>query len=215
MDDAAVSSQGYLYPGDPRVITPSRSSSLRRTSPMTDLDEEFASALRCAHESRSGLGSGLGLAGDMSSSGGSLAMVSSSPRLGGRVYMSPPPSASGTGGSDRKSGSSGSEVSNTLSDDHPFAARCQTSSTSSFYLQSFAHRFTDTTDTRTTTDWDCDRACHPTTRYVVHIVVLRNRLYADYDHSYTTVLIRILYGRGLPVPSSTAEAMTRVALLHQ
>ncbi|KZV75651.1 hypothetical protein PENSPDRAFT_646947 [Peniophora sp. CONT] len=33
-------------PGDPRVIAPSRSSSLRRTSSMTDLDAEFDSALR-------------------------------------------------------------------------------------------------------------------------------------------------------------------------
>ncbi|KAF8121683.1 hypothetical protein EV363DRAFT_1560376 [Boletus edulis] len=40
----AVSSQSYIYPGDPRVIAPSRSSSLRRTSSLTDLDEEFASA---------------------------------------------------------------------------------------------------------------------------------------------------------------------------
>ncbi|KAF8122008.1 hypothetical protein EV363DRAFT_1301434 [Boletus edulis] len=43
-DDGAVSNQSYIYPGDPRVIAPSRSSSLRRTSSLTDLDEEFASA---------------------------------------------------------------------------------------------------------------------------------------------------------------------------
>lgn len=64
--------------------------------------------------------------------------------------MSPPPSA--RGGSDRKSRSSGSEVSSALSDDHFFAARSQTPSTSSFYSSSsFTHRLTDTTDTRTTT----------------------------------------------------------------
>lgn len=34
-DDETISSQGYLYPGDPRVIVLSRSSSLRRTSSLT------------------------------------------------------------------------------------------------------------------------------------------------------------------------------------
>ncbi|TBU45494.1 hypothetical protein BD309DRAFT_1017792 [Dichomitus squalens] len=149
-DDGAVSSQGYLYPGDPRVIAPSRSSSIRRTSSMTDLDEEFASALRRARESRPGLGFGLGLAGGIHVGDGSPVTISSGPRLGGQVYMSPPPSA--RGGSDRKSRSSGSEVSSALSDDHFFAARSQTPSTSSFYSSSsFTHRLTDTTDTRTTT----------------------------------------------------------------
>ena len=61
-DDSAVSNQAFLYPGDPRVIAPSRSSSIRRTSSLTDLDEEFASAVRRARDSRPGLGFGLGLA---------------------------------------------------------------------------------------------------------------------------------------------------------
>ncbi|KAF9644945.1 hypothetical protein BDM02DRAFT_3190128 [Thelephora ganbajun] len=43
-DDNAISSPSYLYPGDPRTIAPSRSSSLRRTSSMTGLDEEFQTA---------------------------------------------------------------------------------------------------------------------------------------------------------------------------
>ncbi|KAI1788618.1 hypothetical protein LXA43DRAFT_1158999 [Ganoderma leucocontextum] len=70
-DGAAVSSQGYLYPGDPRVNAPSRSSSLWCTSSMTDLDEEFASALRRAHEGRPGLGFSRSLVGSLSASDGS------------------------------------------------------------------------------------------------------------------------------------------------
>ena len=37
VDDGAISNQTIVYPGDTRVITPSRSSSLRRTTSMTDL----------------------------------------------------------------------------------------------------------------------------------------------------------------------------------
>jgi hypothetical protein len=44
-DDAAISNQTIVYPGDPRVIAPSRSSSLRRTTSTTNLGEEFESAL--------------------------------------------------------------------------------------------------------------------------------------------------------------------------
>ncbi|KAF9233907.1 hypothetical protein BU15DRAFT_79651 [Melanogaster broomeanus] len=62
-DDAAVSNQSYLYPGDPRVIGPSRSSSLRRTSSLTDLDEAFASAVSRARTAKPGLGFGLSLVG--------------------------------------------------------------------------------------------------------------------------------------------------------
>jgi len=46
VDDAAISNQTIVYPGDPRVIAPSRSSSLHRTSSLTDLGEEFKSTLR-------------------------------------------------------------------------------------------------------------------------------------------------------------------------
>jgi len=46
VDDAAISNQAIIYPRDPRVIAPSRSSSLCCTTSMTDLSEEFESALR-------------------------------------------------------------------------------------------------------------------------------------------------------------------------
>jgi hypothetical protein len=70
-DDAGVSNQAYLYPGDPRVIAPSRSSSLRRTSSLTDLDEEFASATGRSRTSRSSLGVGVLAASPKTSSSGS------------------------------------------------------------------------------------------------------------------------------------------------
>ncbi|TFK53121.1 hypothetical protein OE88DRAFT_1807017 [Heliocybe sulcata] len=91
-DDAAVSGQCYLYPGDPRVIAPSRSSSLRRTSSLTDLDAEFASAVSRARNARPGLGFGLGLAAGVVLGEGSPVTISSGPRLGEEVRMSPPPS---------------------------------------------------------------------------------------------------------------------------
>ena len=100
-DDGAASSQGYLYPGDPRVIALSRSTSLRRTSSMTDLDEEFADARRRAQDGRPSLGFGLSLAGGVAVGEGSLVTVSSGHRLGGNVYLSPPPSV--RRGSDKKS----------------------------------------------------------------------------------------------------------------
>ncbi|KAF9231042.1 hypothetical protein BU15DRAFT_82893 [Melanogaster broomeanus] len=64
-DDTAVSNQSYLYPGDPRVIGPSRSSSLCRTGSLTqaDLDEEFASAVSRARTAKPSLASGLSLVG--------------------------------------------------------------------------------------------------------------------------------------------------------
>ncbi|KAI9060094.1 hypothetical protein FKP32DRAFT_1595832 [Trametes sanguinea] len=156
-DDAAVSSQGYLYPGDPRVIAPSRSSSLRRTSSLTDLDEEFASAVRRAREGRPGLGFGLGLAGGISVGDGSPVTISSGPRLGGPIYMSPPPSSVGRG-SDKRS--RGSETSSAVSDDAFFSAGSGSGSgsgsatrtpTSSFYSTSSFTRALTSTDTRTGT----------------------------------------------------------------
>lgn len=143
-DDTALSSQGYLYPGDPRVIAPSRSSSLRRTSSLTDLDEEFASALRRARDSRPGLGFGLGLAGGIPIGEGSPVTVSSGPRLGGPVYMSPPPSVGR--GSDRRSRSSAS--SSSVSDEAFFSP--SSTPTSTLYSSSFTRALT-TTDTRTGT----------------------------------------------------------------
>ncbi|KAG2366333.1 hypothetical protein BDR07DRAFT_1480198 [Suillus spraguei] len=90
----------YLYPSDPRIIAPSRSSSLRRTSSLTDLDEEFASAVSRARSAKPGLGFGLSLVNESLSSesggilgvgGGSPVTVSSGPRLGGDVRVTPPP----------------------------------------------------------------------------------------------------------------------------
>lgn len=127
-DDASVANNTLLYPGDPRVIAPSRSSSLRRTSSMTDLDEEFDSALRRARESRPGLGFGLSLVGTHATGGlvgdGSPVTVSSGPRLGRDVTITPPPS------SGRRS-----ERSSSVSDDAFFSTGMQSSTenTSSYY----------------------------------------------------------------------------------
>ncbi|KAI9510652.1 hypothetical protein F5148DRAFT_1177465 [Russula earlei] len=63
VDDAAISNQTITNPGDPWVVAPSCSSSLHRTTSLTDLGEEFESALQRAKDSRPGLGFGLGLAG--------------------------------------------------------------------------------------------------------------------------------------------------------
>ena len=41
VDDSAISNQNIVYPRDPWVIAPSRSSSLQRTTSMTDLGEEL------------------------------------------------------------------------------------------------------------------------------------------------------------------------------
>lgn len=90
----------YLYPSDPRIIAPSRSSSLRRTSSLTDLDEEFASAVSRARSAKPGLGFGLSLVNDGLSSEvsgilgvgeGSPVTVSSGPRLWNDVRVTPPP----------------------------------------------------------------------------------------------------------------------------
>ena len=62
VDDGVISNQTIVYPGDSLVIPPNRISSLRRTTSMTDLGEEFESTLRWAKDARPGLGFGLGLA---------------------------------------------------------------------------------------------------------------------------------------------------------
>jgi len=82
-----------VYPGDPRVIAPSRSSSLRRVSSLTDLDAEFATAVSRARSARPGLGFGLSLVGGTILGDGSPVTVSSGPRLGGDVRVTPPPSS--------------------------------------------------------------------------------------------------------------------------
>ncbi|KAI9513417.1 hypothetical protein F5148DRAFT_4214 [Russula earlei] len=116
VDDAAISNQTITYPGDPRVIAPSRSSSLRRTTSLTDLGEEFESALRRAKDSRPGLGFGLGLAGAIIGEG-SPVTVSSGPTLRRDVIVTPPPSAGRGGGS--RARTVGLESSTLVSDD-PF-----------------------------------------------------------------------------------------------
>ena len=145
-DDSAVSNQAFLYPGDPRVIAPSRSSSIRRTSSLTDLDEEFASAVRRARDSRPGLGFGLGLAGGIPVGDGSPVTVSSGPRLGREVYMSPPPSV---GRGSERARSRASDGATSVSDDAFFSGRSRTAS--SFYSSSSFTRGLTTTDTRTGT----------------------------------------------------------------
>ena len=132
-DDAAVSNQSYLYPGDPRVIAPSRSSSLRRTTSMTDLDEEFASAVRRARDGRPGLGFGLDLVGGRVVGDGSPVTVSSGPRLGRDVFITPPPSV-GRGGDRPRTRGPSSETSASVTDDAFFSAGgAAHSNPSSFY----------------------------------------------------------------------------------
>ena len=130
-DDGAVSNRSYIYPGDPRVIAPSRSSSLRRTSSLTDLDEEFASAVSRARNAKPGLGFGLSLVGGVVLGDGSPVTVSSGPRLGGEVRVTPPPS-----------GKAKTRPLSDISDDNFFSAGSRTSSseprtaTNSFYTLS-------------------------------------------------------------------------------
>ena len=87
MDDGTVSNQSYIYYGDPHVIAPSQSSSLHCTSSLTDLDEEFASAVSCARNTKPGLSFGLCLVGGVILGDGLPVTVSSSPRLGGDVCL--------------------------------------------------------------------------------------------------------------------------------
>ena len=121
VDDAAISNQTLTYPGDPRVIAPSRSSSLRRTTSMTDLGEEFESALRRAKDARPGLGFGLGLAGTIIE--GSPVTVSSGPTLRRDVIVTPPPST----GRGSRSRTTGSEFTASVSDDAFFSSGARSS----------------------------------------------------------------------------------------
>ena len=123
-DDAAISNQTIVYPGDPRVIAPSRSSSLRRTTSTTDLGEEFESALRRAKDARPGLGFGLGLAGAVIGEG-SPVTVSSGPTLGRDIVVTPPPGAGRAGGS--RARAVGSESVASVSDDAFFSSGARTS----------------------------------------------------------------------------------------
>ncbi|KAH9968144.1 hypothetical protein BC827DRAFT_474712 [Russula dissimulans] len=145
VDDAAISNQTIVYPGDPRVIAPSRSSSLRRTTSMTDLGEEFESALRRAKDARPGLGFGLGLAGAIVE--GSPVTVSSGPTLRRDIIVTPPPSAGRGGGSRVRA--VGLESSTSLSDDAFFSSGARTSDEQSTFhtLSSGTHITAPDTDT--------------------------------------------------------------------
>lgn len=78
VDDSVIVNQEYVYRDDPRAIVPSRGNSLRRSSSLTDLDEEFAKALK----RRNRIG---GAASPVTASSGSS--------LGKDVYLNPAPSA--------------------------------------------------------------------------------------------------------------------------
>ncbi|KAF8270085.1 hypothetical protein EI94DRAFT_861064 [Lactarius quietus] len=119
VDDGAISNQTIIYPGDPRVIPPSRSSSLRRTTSMTDLGEEFESALRRAKDARPGLGFGLALVGE-----GSPVTVSSGPTLRRDVIVTPPPGPRGGGSRVRPTNP---ESLSSVSDDTFFTSGARTS----------------------------------------------------------------------------------------
>ncbi|PCH37434.1 hypothetical protein WOLCODRAFT_158154 [Wolfiporia cocos MD-104 SS10] len=150
-DDSAISGQTYLYPGDPRVIGPSRSSSMRRTSSLTDLDQEFASALRRARDARPGLGFGMSLVSGVPVGDGSPVTVSSGPRLGRNVFMSPPPSV-GRGATKSQGQSSGSSTG--ITDEAFFSARTGsdgTRQTSSYYSSSSFTNGLTTTESKTYT----------------------------------------------------------------
>jgi hypothetical protein len=97
VDDTAIVNQEYVYPGDRRVVPPSRHSSLRRTSSLTDLDEGFASAVDRARGARPGLGFA-----SRAILGGFPVTVSSGSSLGSDVRVTPPPTGRSA---DRGSGS--------------------------------------------------------------------------------------------------------------
>ncbi len=93
VDDTVIHNDGYVYPGDRRVIAPSRGNSLRRTGSMTDMDSEFTSALDRARGGPPSKGK-LRQFFDYSP-----VSISSGSSLGKDVFITPPPS---TGrGSDR------------------------------------------------------------------------------------------------------------------
>ena len=87
MDDSVIQNQDYVYRGDPRVITPSRGNSMRRSGSMTDLDEAFKTAISRAR------GAG--------PFGGSPVTISSGSTLGKNIFVTPPPSIGRLSGSDR------------------------------------------------------------------------------------------------------------------
>ena len=83
VDDMVIQDQEYVYPGDRR---PQRGISLRRSGSMTDLDEEFRSALERARGARPGLGFPSQVL------SGSPVTISSGSSLGKNIFVTPPPS---------------------------------------------------------------------------------------------------------------------------
>jgi hypothetical protein len=76
VDDTVVQNQVYVYPGDPRVITPSRG---RCSGSMTDLDEEIRSAIDRARGTSGGF------------LGASPITISSGSSLRRNIFVTPPP----------------------------------------------------------------------------------------------------------------------------
>jgi hypothetical protein len=87
VDDTVIQNQEYVYRGDPRVITPSRGNSMRRSGSMTDLDEAFKTAISRAR------GAG--------PFGGTPVTISSGSTLGKNIFVTPSPSIGRLSGSER------------------------------------------------------------------------------------------------------------------
>jgi hypothetical protein len=85
VDDTAILKQDYVYPGDQRVVPPSRRSSLRRTISLTNLDEALAPAVSRARDARPGLGLITSVV-----LGGSPVTISSGSILRADVVVTPP-----------------------------------------------------------------------------------------------------------------------------
>ncbi|CAA7269900.1 unnamed protein product [Cyclocybe aegerita] len=101
VDDTVIQNQEYVYPGDPRVITPTRGRSLRRRSgSMTDLDDEFKMAISRARDAAGRF------------FGGSPVTISSGSSLGKNIFITPPPSV----------GRGGDRARSEASDEHFFSA---------------------------------------------------------------------------------------------
>ena len=91
---------------------------------MTDLGEEFESALRRAKDARPGLGFGLGLAGAIIGEGSPVTALGG-PMLGRDIIVTPPPSAGHSGGSHARPVRS--EFAASVSDDAFFSSGARSS----------------------------------------------------------------------------------------
>ena len=146
VDDTVIQNQEYVYRGDPRVITPSRGSSMRRSGSMTDLDEAFKSAVNRARGAH-------GLF------GGSPVTISSGSTLGKNIFVTPPPSIGRLSGSDRPRSD--------ISDEHFFSAGSsdgmRSNASSTYFSQT---SFTSMTGPRTVTNLRSDNTFSPLTTAV-------------------------------------------------